>query len=249
MALMRLQKFLSASGVCSRRKGEELITGGRVTVNGRVADVLGTQVDAAKDDVRVDGRKVGIKEENIYIALNKPVNVESTCRRGTGRIILDLLDLDERVYPVGRLDKDSEGLILLTSDGRIHHALSHPSFQHEKEYVVTVGAALEEKDLKVMAGGMDLGEFKTRPCRVKRLSGRTFRIVLKEGKNRQIRKMAEAVGHRVVMLKRVRIGKILLGNLKPGEWRHLSAEEVDTLLSDLGFHSNTGHKKPRRDIQ
>ncbi len=238
MTVMRLQKFLSAAGVCSRRKGEELIACGRVSVNGQVVTAPGTQVDDLKDRVSVDGKTVGVREEQIYIALHKPVNVESTCRKrdgGKGAIVLDLLDVDERVYPVGRLDKDSEGLILLTSDGRIHHALSHPSFQHEKEYVVTVNRSLSDEDIRKMAGGMDLGEFRTRPCHVKRLSEKTFRIILKEGKNRQIRKMAEATGHQVMTLKRVRISHIRLGNLKPGAWRHLSAEEVGTLLKTLGL--------------
>ena len=238
MAVMRLQKFLSAQGVCSRRKGEELIAQGRVTVNGKVPDTPGTLVDDATDQVRVDGKPVGIRTENLYIALHKPVNVESTCRKRGQKgpaIVLDFLDLDERVYPVGRLDKDSEGLILLTTDGRIHHALSHPSFQHEKEYVVTVERPIAEAELRTMAGGMELAEFRTRPCQVKRVSEKTFRIILKEGKNRQIRKMAEAAGHRVLTLKRVRISHIRLGDLKAGAWRHLSQAEVDKLLKSLGL--------------
>lgn len=239
MTLMRLQKFLSASGVCSRRKGEEMIALGRVSVNGRIVDVPGTQIDDLKDVVSVDGKIVGVKETDIYIALNKPVNVESTCKKNDGErrgiIVLDLVGMDERVYPVGRLDKDSEGLILLTNDGRIHHALSHPSFEHEKEYVVGVRRSISDEDIKTMSKGMDLGEFRTRPCHVKRLSEKTYRIILKEGKNRQIRRMAEAVGHQVVSLKRVRISHIRLGNLKPGKWRYLSADEVDQLMKVVGI--------------
>jgi len=239
MTVMRLQKFLSASGVCSRRKGEELIAQRRVSVNGKIVDVPGSQVDDQKDVVQVDGKTVGFKEANIYIALNKPVNVESTCRKNdkerNGTIVLDLLGMDERVYPVGRLDKDSEGLILLTNDGRIHHGLSHPSFQHEKEYVVRVKRGISDEDIQTMSRGMDLGEFRTRPCRIKRLSENSYRIILKEGKNRQIRRMAEAVGHQVVSLKRDRICHIRLGNLKPGEWRYLSEEDVGELMKILGI--------------
>ena len=241
VAVMRLQKYLSAQGVCSRRKGEELIAQGRVTVNGQVVATPGSTVDDETDQVRVDGKPVGSREENLYIALHKPVNVESTCRRRGPKgpsIVLDYINLDERVYPVGRLDKDSEGLILLTNDGRIHHALSHPSFQHEKEYVVTVERPITDAELRKMAGGMELAEFRTRPCQVKRVSEKTFRIVLKEGKNRQIRKMAEAVGHRVLTLKRVRISHIRLGDLKPGAWRHLSAAEVGKLMKSLGLEKS-----------
>lgn len=239
MTVMRLQKFLSSSGVCSRRKGEELIAQRRVSVNGKIVDIPGSQVDDQKDVIQVDGKTVGLKETDIYIALNKPVNVESTCRKNDGKqngaIVLDLLGMDERVYPVGRLDKDSEGLILLTNDGRIHHGLSHPSFQHEKEYVVRVKRVISDEDIQTMSKGMDLGEFRTRPCLIKRLSGKTYRIVLKEGKNRQIRRMAEAVGHQVVSLKRVRICHIRLDNLKPGKWRYLSAGEVAELMKILGI--------------
>ena len=232
---MRLQKFLSAAGLCSRRQGETLIAQGRVTVNGNVVDTPGVRVDGAKDQVRVDGAPVVLKQQNMYIALYKPVNCESTCRKNNGSIVLDLVDVPERVYPVGRLDKDSEGLILLTDDGRIHHTLSHPSFEHEKEYVVGLKRKISDRELQTMAGGMVLEEFKTRPCYVKRLSDQTFRIILKEGKNRQIRKMAAAVGHEVRTLKRVRIADIRLGDLKPGAWRHLSDVEVRKLLAALGL--------------
>lgn len=238
MTMMRLQKFLSAAGVCSRRKGEELIARGDIRVNGNVVTVPGTQVDTQTDTVSVNGRTVRIQEENLYIALYKPVDYESTCRKKQDPIVLDLVDIPQRVYPVGRLDKDSEGLILLTNDGKIHHRLSHPSFEHEKEYKVGVKKNLSDEDLRIMAGGMTLDEFKTQPCRIKRLDSKGFMIVLKEGKNRQIRKMVEQRNNEVQFLKRTRIAHIRLGNLTPGQWRFLSVKEVSDLMKILGFTTN-----------
>jgi 23S rRNA pseudouridine2605 synthase/23S rRNA pseudouridine2604 synthase len=236
MEAMRLQKFLSAAGFCSRRKGEEWIAQGVVSVNGKVVDVPGTKIDPVHDTVMVKGVHVTLKEESIYIALYKPVNYECTCRKKNEPIVTDLVDIPQRIYPVGRLDKDSEGLILLTNDGRIHHTLSHPSFEHEKEYVVGLKQKISDGDLQKMAGGMTLESFNTRPCRVKRLSDKLFSIVLKEGKNRQIRRMVEGVENQVASLKRVRISHIRIGGLKPGEWRHLTAKELTELMISLGFH-------------
>jgi 23S rRNA pseudouridine2605 synthase len=235
MPMMRLQKYLSAAGACSRRKGEEWIARGDVQVNGKVVDTPGVQVDPDKDNVSVRGKRVTLSQRLLYIALNKPVDYESTCRKKNGRIVLDLVDVSQRIYPVGRLDKDSEGLILLTSDGRIHHRLSHPSFEHEKEYVVTVNKDLSDADLSAMAAGMKLDEFTTQPCRVKRMGRRMFGIVLKEGKNRQIRKMVENRNNRVRMLKRIRIAHIRLGDLKPGQWRNLDKKDVAKLMNTSGI--------------
>lgn len=235
METMRLQKFLSAAGFCSRRKGEELIAQGVVSVNGAKVVVPGTKIDPLNDTVMVRDIHVTMKETPVYIALNKPVNCESTCVKKKDPIVTDLVDIPQRIYPVGRLDKDSEGLILLTNDGRIHHTLSHPSFEHEKEYTVGLKQRISDGDLKKMAGGMTLEAFATRPCRVKRLSETSFSIVLKEGKNRQIRRMVEGVGNDVTTLKRVRISHIRLGHLKPGEWRHLSDREVTELMASLGL--------------
>lgn len=228
-----MQKFLSAAGACSRRKGEEFIQQGRVKVNGEVVTTPGTKVDSSTDRVEINGKKLKIKEKNIYIALNKPVNYETSCKKGRGRIVLDIVKLSERVYPVGRLDKDSEGLILLTNDGRIHHRLSHPSFEHEKEYRVTVKKTITDNALKKMAKGMILEDFSTMPCIIRRLSQNKFKIVLKEGKNRQIRKMVEGVGNDVVKLQRIRISNIRLGSLATGKWRYLSHQEKKDLLQNL----------------
>jgi 23S rRNA pseudouridine2605 synthase/23S rRNA pseudouridine2604 synthase len=233
MEPMRLQKFLSAAGVCSRRKGEELIAAGAVTVNGKPVDGPGLKVDPSKDVILVHGVRVTVSDHLVYIALNKPVDCECTCRKKNERIVTDLVDIPQRIYPVGRLDKDSEGLILLTNDGRVHHTLSHPSFEHEKEYVVTVRRRPSDRDLKTMAAGMTLSEYTTRPCRIRRISDNTFSIVLKEGKNRQIRRMVEAIGNEVVRLKRIRISHIRLDRLKTGKWRYLLPDEVVELMAIL----------------
>ena len=233
MTEMRLQKFLSGAGVCSRRKGEELIKEGRIKVNGKRVSELGTKVDSDKDFVEFDGRPVALDSQLFYIALNKPKGYVSSCYQKGDKTVLDLLDISERVYPVGRLDKDSTGLLLLTNDGRLHYRLTHPSFDHEKEYEVTVAKALPEGVLRKLAQGLPMMGTKTRPARVKRISTRRFLIVLQEGKNRQIRRMLRKVGNQVIDLKRIRIANIRLGNLPPGRWRYLAKKEKDKLLKHL----------------
>lgn len=233
MSSIRLQKFLSAAGVCSRRRGEEYIKDGRVSVNGQTVTELGTKIDPEKDLVAVDGKPVKPAENLVYIALNKPEGFVSTCSQGDEKIVLDLVDIPERVYPVGRLDKDSKGLLLLTNDGRLHHKLSHPSFDHEKEYEVTVQNSISDSALLKMAKGMPILGTRTRPAEVKRISAKRFRIVLKEGRNRQIRRMVKKVGNRVVTLKRLRVANVRLGNLAEGRWRYLTAQEKKELLKRL----------------
>ena len=230
---MRLQKYLSAAGVCSRRKGEELIKSGRVAVNGQIIVELGTKVDPAEDRVEVDGRPVDSSDKLIYIALNKPQDVVTSCDHPGEKIVLDLVNIPQRVYPIGRLDKDSTGLLLLTNDGRLHHKLSHPSFDHEKEYVVTVTRPITDGALRKLAEGLPMTEGRTRPARVRRVSSRRFRIVLLEGKNRQIRRMVRKVGNQVAELNRIRIVNINLGRLAPGSWRHLTPKEKAELLKLL----------------
>jgi len=233
MIKMRLQKFLSEAGFCSRRHGEELILAGRACVNGAVVTKLGTKIDPEKDIVEVDGNRIEVKNELIYIALNKPKGYVTTCSRERGKIVLDLIDIPERVYPIGRLDKDSSGLLLLTNDGRLHNILSHPSFDHEKEYDVVVSRPVPDEALGKMAAGIHLPGGRTRPAQIKRISPARFRIVLKEGKNRQIRRMIEKVGNRVKELKRIRISNIKLGGLKEGSWRYLTEKEKNELLKDM----------------
>jgi 23S rRNA pseudouridine2605 synthase/23S rRNA pseudouridine2604 synthase len=244
MPTLRLQKFLSQAGICSRRKGEAHILAGRVQVNGQVVTQLGTSVNPTVDTVLFDGRPVALEENKIYIAMHKPRGYVTSCDQKNVKLVVDLIDLPERVYPVGRLDKDSSGLLLLTNDGNLHHRLSHPSFDHEKEYQVTLAAPIADDALKRMSKGIVLDGRKTRRADIRRLSARKFRIVLKEGRNRQIRRMVSKVGHRVHRLKRIRLTNIHLGSLVPGEWRHLSAQERSYLLQSIQSRSPKGQRHP-----
>lgn len=227
---IRLQKYLSMSGVCSRRKGETLIREGRVRVNGRKIETLGTKIDPERDRVEVDGESVSISAGRIYIALHKPKGYVTSCSHPGKKIVLDLVPVKERIFPVGRLDKDSTGLLLLTNDGRIHQKLSHPSHDHEKEYIVTTASPVSDTDLKRMAGGMPILGSNTRPARIKRLSETSFTIVLQEGRNRQIRRMIRNLGNKVRALKRIRIANIRIGKLPEGKWRYLDSTEIAGLF-------------------
>ena len=185
--------------------------------------------------VCLDGKPVGPPKQKIYVMLNKPAGYVSSCRHRGEVVVTDLVDIPERLFPVGRLDKDSTGLILLTNDGRIHHRLSHPSFDHEKEYDVTVRWPIDDGALDAMARGISLSGTMTRPARVRRVSAKRFRIVLLEGRNRQIRRMVQTVGNRVVRLDRIRVADLHLGDLARGAWRHLSHGETHNLLVRLGL--------------
>ncbi len=230
---MRLQKYLAHAGVCSRRKAEDHILHGRVKINDLVVTELGTKVDPDKDLVFFNNKKILFKKETlkIYIAINKPPGFVTSCSQLKTKIILDLIDITERIYPVGRLDKDSQGLVLLTNDGNLHNKLSHPSYNHEKEYIVTTAHPISQTALKNMAQGMiiDKDRVKTRKATVTKLSKNRFNIILKQGKNRQIRKMVGKTGNKVNALKRVRMANITLGNLKEGKWRYLSQTEIKQL--------------------
>jgi 23S rRNA pseudouridine2605 synthase/23S rRNA pseudouridine2604 synthase len=230
MAEMRLQKFLSKAGICSRRKGEEYIEAGWVKVNGETVTELGVKVDPQRDFVEVDNAAIELNTVSITIALNKPRGYVSSCHQPDEKIVLDLVDISERIYPIGRLDKDSSGLLLLTNDGLLHHQLSHPSFDHEKEYEVKVAKVLPEGALTKLATGLPMMGTRTRPAGVQRISSRRFKIILQEGKNKQIRRMVRKVGNQVVSLKRIRIANIKLGDLPPGSWRHLTPKELEGLL-------------------
>ena len=233
MSSMRLQKFLSAVGVCSRRRGEEYIKAGRVAVNGEIVAELGTKIDPDMDLVQVDGKSIKPSQTYVYIALNKPRGYVTSCSHPGEKIVMDLVDISQRVYPIGRLDKDSTGLLLLTNDGRLHHRLSHPSFDHEKEYDVTTAQTITAGALRKLAAGLPLLGTKTRPAEVRRISERRFRIILQEGKNRQIRRMVRKVGNQVTRLKRVRVGSVKLGRLPLGSWRYLTVKEKQDLLKAI----------------
>lgn len=228
---MRLNKHISESGVCSRREADAWIAAGRVTVNGETA-TLGTQV-APGDAVLVDGKPLPAKKRAVYIALNKPRGITSTTEPGVAGNIVDFVGHAERIFPVGRLDKDSEGLILLTNDGDIVNEILRVEHGHEKEYRVTVEPEVTENFLAMMARGVRIGGEKTKPATVTRLSRNEFRIVLTQGLNRQIRRMCSALGWRVKRLVRVRIMHIRLGDLPPGRWRNLTDAEVAPLLAIL----------------
>jgi pseudouridine synthase len=233
MVMVRLQKFLSQAGVCSRRKGEAHILQGDVVVNGAVVMALGTKIDPEIDTILFRGERVVKASPHIYVMLNKPQGYVSSCRHRNDKIVTQLVDVPHRLFPVGRLDKDSTGLLLLTNDGRIHHRLSHPSFDHEKEYDVTVQRPMDDQALRTMEKGMSLSGVMTRPAKVRRLSNRRFRLILKEGRNRQIRRMVKKVGNRVTRLHRTRVAGLTLGNLAQGTWRLLSQSEIQQLLTRL----------------
>ncbi len=229
--MKRLNKFISESGICSRREADAWIAAGRVTINGKRAD-LGTQVGDG-DVVRVDGAVVGAPEERpptVYIALNKPVGITCTTERHVDGNIVDHVAHPQRIFPIGRLDKDSEGLILLTNDGDIVNEVLRAEHGHEKEYLVRVDRPLTDEFLGQMARGVRIPDALTRPCKIWSVGPSQFRIVLTQGLNRQIRRMCEALGYDVVALQRLRIMHIELGDLKVGRWRDLTADEVAGLM-------------------
>ena len=226
---MRLNKFISETGACSRREADAWIAAGRVMINGRPAE-LGAQVGGA-DDVRVDGKALPARRKDIYLALNKPPGIICTTERSVAGNIVDFIGHPDRIFPVGRLDKDSEGLILLTNNGDIVNEILRVEHGHEKEYLVTVERPVTRTFLAMMAAGVKIGGVKTRPAIVKKTGPDSFRIVLTQGLNRQIRRMCSALGYRALRLQRVRIMHIGLGSLPPGRWRELTPAELAPLLA------------------
>ncbi len=226
---MRLNKHISESGICSRREADAWIAAGRVTVNG-APGALGTRVGPG-DEVLVDGKPLPTRERAVYIALHKPRGITSTTERGVPGNIVDFVGHRERIFPVGRLDKDSEGLILLTNDGDIVNEVLREEHGHEKEYLVTVEPAVTENFLAMMGKGVRIGGEKTRPAVVTRAGANQFRIVLTQGLNRQVRRMCSALGWRVKRLVRIRIMHIRLGDLPAGRWRDLTQAELAPLLA------------------
>lgn len=232
---MRLNSYISSSGICSRREADKLIEAGKVTVNGKKASI-GEQVEEG-DSVKVNGKLIVDKKKpkRIYIALNKPSGVTCTTEKHVAGNIVDYINHRERIFPIGRLDKESEGLILLTNDGTIVNEILRAENNHEKEYAVTVDRPLTEGFLKAMASGVTIfnpvkkKHEKTKPCKVKRVNDYSFKIVLSQGLNRQIRRMCQVHKYEVVKLKRIRIDRLKLGDLPPGKWRYLNNTEVNTL--------------------
>ena len=229
---MRLQKYLAPCGVASRRTAEKMITEGRISVNGRIVTELGTQVDDNADTVQVDGNTVFPETEKHYIAYNKPVGEVTTASDPEGRdTVMDRFrNYPVRLFPVGRLDYDSEGLLLLTNDGDLMNRLLHPSFEIPKSYLTKVSNSVSADEISALRKGVIIDGRLTSPAEVRLIRQETFSadllITIHEGRNRQVRKMIEAIGHRVVRLKRVRFGPVKLGDLPSGMWRKLTDEEI-----------------------
>lgn len=230
---IRLNKFLSEAGVCSRRQADQYVADGRVTVDGRMAE-LGQKVRPSQD-IRVDGRRVGGRAKRVLLAFHKPKGIVCTSEKRERDNIVDYIGYPERIYPMGRLDKDSTGLILLTNDGELMNEILRARNYHEKEYEVTVNRPLTKSFLKQMREGVEILDTVTRPCEVTRTGVFTFRIVLTQGLNRQIRRMCEALGYRVRELKRVRIMNIHLDDLPVGKYRKLRREELLELSKRTGI--------------
>ena len=234
----RLQKYMASCGVASRRKCEELILAGKVKVNGILVNELGAKVDPENDTIEYDGKIINKEEKKIYIMLNKPEGYICSVKDEKDRkTILDLVRVKERIYPIGRLDYDSSGLILLTNDGEVYNKIIHPRKEIIKKYVVVVKNKITDKDVKAFKEGIDIGGYITAPASLKSINydeGKntsTIEVSIHEGKNRQIRRMCSALNHDVVSLNRVSVGEIKLAYLKKGEYRELNSEEIKYICS------------------
>lgn len=224
---VRINKYLAEQGYCSRREADRLIQAGRVLINDRPAK-LGDTVEEG-DRVNVKGRSIKKREGPVYIMLNKPVGYITTSDRRSRQNVMELVQLEKRVYPVGRLDVSSSGLLLLTNDGELANRLMHPRFEHEKEYLVDVDHELDERAIRALRNGVALEDGKTLPGKATQTGPRTVRLTIREGRNRQIRRMMEALGYEAVGLMRIRIGELKMQHLRPGQWRHLKPSEVKLL--------------------
>ena len=227
----RLNKFVADSGYCSRREADRLIAEGRVQVDGRPG-ALGDRVLPGMR-VTVDGQSLSGRGEKVYIALNKPAGIVCTTDQREPMNVVDYLDYPIRIFPVGRLDKDSEGLLLMTSDGEIINRILRAAGGHEKEYEVEIDRPVTKEFVEKMSAGVPILDTVTLPCRVRRTGEKSFNIILVQGLNRQIRRMCEALGCNVVRLRRIRIMNVRLGAMRPGQWRELSEEELSGLMGRL----------------
>ncbi|QEY21485.1 23S rRNA pseudouridine(2604) synthase RluF [Psychrobacillus sp. AK 1817] len=230
---MRINKYLSESGIVSRRGADKWIADGKVTINGKLAE-LGSQVEDG-DDVQVDGKPVVVEQPLVYLVLNKPVGITSTTERHIKGNIVDFVNHPLRIFHIGRLDKDSDGLILLTNDGDIVNEILRSENKHEKEYIVTVNEKITDTFIEKMASGVNILGTKTLPCKVRKMGPNTFNIILTQGLNRQIRRMCSALGFTVKRLQRVRIMNISIEGLTIGEWRELTDQERKELFAQLNY--------------
>lgn len=226
-----LNKFISSKGLCSRREADAWIQDGRVKINDEIA-IKGNRV-APGDKVSIDNKELEIEVEPVYLLFNKPPGITCTTDRKDKSNIIDFINYDQRIFPIGRLDKNSTGLILLTNDGDIVNRVLRKENRHEKEYIVRVDKAITDSFLNRMSRPIPMLGTRTLPCEVNKINNYTFKIILTQGLNRQIRRMCEYCGYRVFALKRVRIMHLKIGTLKEGEWRHITEKELKTLLKDL----------------
>ena len=228
MKLKRLNKAISETGFCSRRDADRLIEKGEVRVNGEIA-ILGTKV-GPEDSIKVNNKLITKKTNKVYLAFNKPKGITCTTDTLIEGNIISYINYPDRIFPIGRLDKPSEGLIFLTNDGDIVNKILRAKNNHEKEYIVNVNKKINSSFIQKMGDGVEILNTKTLPCRIKKIDNYTFKIILTQGLNRQIRRMCHALGHEVLKLKRVRIMNITLEDLKPGEYRHFTNNELDQIL-------------------
>ena len=237
MEQIRLQKFLANSGICSRRKAEEYILAGKVKVNGKIITELGTKVNPAKDEVTFEGKVVKNVEDKIYILLNKPIGYVTTAKDQFNRdTVMNLIKIKERVVPVGRLDMYTSGALLLSNDGNFVYKITHPKHEINKTYTVTLKGIVTKEDVEKLEKGVDIGGYITKPAKVKILKTdiekniSRLEITIHEGKNRQVRKMCEAIGHKVIALHRSKIAGIGVKDIELGKWRYLTKEEIEKIL-------------------
>lgn len=239
---MRINVFISSTGFCSRREADRLVESGRVSINGTIAKI-GMDVSET-DQILIDGKLIQSRPEIVYLAFNKPEGIESTTDQSKKNNIIDYLNYPERIFPIGRLDKDTSGLILLTNDGMIVNKILRSEFEHEKEYEVTVDHKITDEFVQSLSSGVQIYNpvrhmtTVTKPCKVIPLGDKTFTIILTQGLNLQIRRMCSALGYRVIKLKRTRIINIQLGNLPIGRYRFLTTEELDYLKKTLEKNEN-----------
>ena len=238
MEQVRLQKYMADCGICSRRKAEELILQGKIKVNGKTISKLGTKVAIGKDIVEYNGSKINLESKYIYILLNKPIGYVTTAKDQFGRkSVLDLVKIKQRVVPVGRLDMYTSGALILTNDGDFVYKITHPKHEIEKTYTVTLKGIIKDEEVEMLKSGVKIEDYITKPAKVKILkideekNQSRLEITIHEGKNRQVRKMCEAVGHSVLALHRSKIEGIGVKDLELGKWRYLSKQEVNKILS------------------
>jgi len=231
MEEVRLQKYMADCGVASRRKCEEYIVQGKVKVNGKVVTELGTKVNPEKDEVRFNGKIIKQEEKKVYIILNKPKGyVTTNSDQFHRKSVIDLIHEDVRVYPIGRLDMYTEGLLLLTNDGEFSNKMMHPRNKIEKTYVVTTDTNITKEQIDKLKNGVDIGDYITKPAKVRIISKDKIEIIISEGKNRQVRRMCDAVEINLLNLKRIKIGNIELGKLQTGKYRYLTEEEKQSMI-------------------